>query len=50
MKVIGMIEIEIMEDENDTKETVIEEAKKEFNYAVQDKEMYAGRLKWSIAQ
>ena len=50
MKIIGIIEIEITEDENDTQETLIHEAKKYFNYAVHDKEMYADRLKWKIKE
>ena len=49
MKIIGLYEIEIMKDEKDTRRTLITEAKKEFNYSVQDREMNADRLQWKPA-
>lgn len=36
-KVIGIIEYELLEDDGDTSESLIKEAKKEFNYDIQEK-------------
>lgn len=47
-KVIGIIEYELLEDDGDTSESLIKEAKKEFNYDIQDRCINAGRLKWKM--
>lgn len=47
-KIIGIIEYEIYEDDRDTPKSLIEEAKKEFNYDIQDRCINADRLKWKI--
>ena len=47
-KIIGIIEYEINEKDGDTPESLIEGAKKEFNYDIQDRCINAGRLKWKM--
>lgn len=49
-KIIGIIEYEINEENGDTPESLIEEAKKEFNYDVQDRCLIADNLKWKILE
>ena len=49
-KIIGIIEYEINEEDGDTPESLIEGAKKEFNYDIQDRCINASILKCNMSK